>query len=150
MGKVVTVNYGKRVFSIETTCKVSSYFHSEKFGGKDHPTFFEFNAIWDTGAIMTVISSRVVKKLGLTPRDKRTMTHANGQSCVNTYFVNILLPNNMEVQVLQVMEGNLLDTDILIGMDIIGLGDFALSAPEGNTIFSFQIPSEFIIDFNKI
>lgn len=150
MGKAVTVNYGHRVYSIETKCKVSSHYQSEKFGGKDHPDFHIFNAIWDTGAIMTVVSSNVVKKLGLIPRGKRLMTHANGQSFVNTYYVNILLPNNMEVQVLQVMDGYLQDTDILLGMDIIGLGDFALSAPDGNTVFSFQIPSEFLIDFIKI
>lgn len=32
------------------------------------------------------------------------------------------------------------DADILIGMDIIKFGDFAISNGEGQTLFSFAIP----------
>ncbi len=96
-----------------------------------HPDFHEYNAIWDTGAVRTVISPKAVAEFGLQPRGKVKMYHANGVSYVNTYFVNLLLPNKMEVQILQVMDGNLPDADILLGMDVIGLGDFALTAPDG-------------------
>lgn len=149
MAAVVTVDYGKRVYSIETMCKISMHHDVVRLGNETHPDFFEYNAIWDTGAVRSVISPKVVADLGLQPRGKVAMYHANGVSYVNTYFVNLLLPNKMEVQILQVMDGNLPDADILLGMDVIGLGDFALTAPEGKTLFSFSQPSQFAIDFNK-
>lgn len=39
------------------------------------------------------------------------------------------------------------DVDVLIGMDIITLGDFALSNFEGKTVFTFRIPSVAEIDY---
>jgi len=148
MGAVFTVDFGKRVFSIDSKCKISLHHDTIHLGNSNHPEFFEFNAVWDTGAVRTVISNNVVKTLGLVPRGKVLMYHANGESFVNTYFINLLLPNQIEVQVLQVMEGDLTDTDILLGMDVIGLGDFALTSREGNTLFSFNQPAEFEIDFS--
>ena len=150
MAAVITVDYGKRVYSIETMCKVSVYHDVVRLGNDNHPKFFEYNAIWDTGAVRTVISPKVVANLGLQPRGKVAMYHANGVSYVNTYFVNLLLPNKMEVQILQVMDGNLPDADILLGMDVIGLGDFAITAPQGKTLFSFSQPSQYAIDFKKV
>lgn len=38
--------------------------------------------------------------------------------------------------------------DLLIGMDIISLGDFAITNVNGKTTFSFRLPSTSIIDFN--
>jgi hypothetical protein len=38
-------------------------------------------------------------------------------------------------------------TDVLIGMDIISRGDFALTHKEGKTVFSFRYPSLATIDF---
>ena len=37
--------------------------------------------------------------------------------------------------------------DVLIGMDIIGSGDFAITNHKGKTVFSFRIPSIGRIDF---
>ena len=37
--------------------------------------------------------------------------------------------------------------DILIGMDIIGVGDFAVTNRDGKTKFSFRLPSRADIDF---
>ena len=39
--------------------------------------------------------------------------------------------------------------DVLIGMDILGLGDFAVTHQNGNTTFSFCCPSLREIDFVK-
>jgi hypothetical protein len=39
------------------------------------------------------------------------------------------------------------DIDALIGMDILGLGDFAVTHHGGNTAFSFCVPSRRHIDF---
>lgn len=39
------------------------------------------------------------------------------------------------------------NTDILIGMDIITLGDFAITNVGGKTVFSFRTPSTKMIDY---
>ena len=48
----------------------------------------------------------------------------------------------------KVASGDLKDTDVLIGMDVISMGDFAVTARNGCTKFSFQIPSTHDIDFS--
>jgi len=39
------------------------------------------------------------------------------------------------------------NADILIGMNVINLGDFAITNPGGNTQFSFRVPAHGDIDF---
>ncbi len=40
------------------------------------------------------------------------------------------------------------DTDILIGMDVITMCDFAITNKCGNTVFSFDIPSTHRTDYS--
>ena len=96
-----------------------------------------------------MISERVVKSLGLEPTGVARVYHANGESMVNTYSVNIFLPNNAVFYVPMVTEGILTGTDVLIGMNIISRGDFAITASKGKTKFSFQIPSTHDTDYVK-
>ena len=42
------------------------------------------------------------------------------------------------------------DADMLIGMDVITLCDFAITNSGAETKFSFQAPSQFDIDFENI
>ena len=60
-----------------------------------------------------------------------------------------MLPNNVGVADVHVTEAsNLGNCDVLIGMDIITLGDFTITQDNGCTIFSFRFPaSEKYIDF---
>jgi len=58
-----------------------------------------------------------------------------------------LLPNKIEVTELDVISDELPDTDVLIGMDVINLCDFAITHHSGKTKFSFQIPSCSDFDF---
>jgi len=103
--------------------------------------FFPFTAIWDTGATNSVITDNVAKKVSLLPTG---MTEAHGvhsKSQVNTFIVDILLPNRVCIPNVRVSEGKLLDNvDVLIGMDIIQLGDFAISNINGKTRFSYCLP----------
>ena len=39
--------------------------------------------------------------------------------------------------------------DVLIGMDIISLGDFAISNYESKTQFSFRIPSQEHVEYHR-
>ncbi|TSC62113.1 MAG: SEC-C motif domain protein [Parcubacteria group bacterium Gr01-1014_48] len=113
-------------------------------------------AIWDTGATHSAITKRVVDDLGLKPTGVRETRHADGKSLNNTYLVNILLPNGVMVGNVRVTEVKLIPDDntsddkqpqLLIGMDIIGLGDFAVTNTDGKTTFSFRVPSVEEIDF---
>src|SRR4030042_4196075 len=110
----------------------------------------EYNALWDTGATGSVITRKVVDECGLKPISRATIHHANGTSETLVYLISIFLPNNVCFNSLRVTEGKLAgDTEVLIGMDIIGKGDFAVTNYEGKTAFSFRLPSTSTIDFVK-
>ena len=74
----------------------------------------------------------------------------NGKSIAACYYVDILLPNSLTITDVLVVEGTLDNSDVLIGMDIIGMGDFAVSNYCGKAVFYFRIPSVATIDFVNI
>jgi len=121
----------------------------DALSGKPHPRIANFNAIWDTGATGTVITKKVVDELGLKPVRKTKVRHANGEAIVNVYYINLFLPNQVAFKFIPVTEGILGDdASVLIGMDVITMGDFAVSNFNGKTTFSFRVPSIGEIDFN--
>lgn len=116
----------------------------------------EYIAIWDTGATHSAITKKVVDDLKLQPTGIRETKHAGGKSSNNTYLVNIALPNGVMIPNVRVTEVQLIPDDnvsddkqpqVLIGMDIIGIGDFAVTNVDSKTVFSFRIPSVEVIDF---
>ena len=132
-----------------TPCEVSAAYNPSTLSGSA-PIRKQFMGLWDTGASGTVITNRVATALGLVPSGMCKSYHAQGVSNVNTYFVNIILLNGIQVHSLRVFEGNLPGgIDLLIGMDIISLGDFSITHKNGGTVFSFQIPSTHEYDFVK-
>lgn len=144
-----TVEYRGIVPCLTTECGVCESYNPAFQKGIQQPAIRKFNAIWDTGAVGSVISTNVVNALNLKPTGKTRVLHANGDAIVNTYTVNIFLPNKVAFPSLPVTEGILGDTDVLIGMDIISRGDFSITASQGKTKFSFQIPSTHDIDYVK-
>ena len=96
------------------------------------------------------ISKELATKLGLTPYGVVQMNHADGSVYVDTHFVNIYLPNRVAFRFLKVLECGLNGVDILIGMDVISKGDFAIGNVGGKTTFSFRFPSIQKIDFVQI
>ena len=131
-----------------TKCSISQgYDHAS---GAPIPQLIEFDAIWDTGATASVITQRVVDACGLQPIGMTQVQGVHGASTVETYLVNIHLPNKVGVQHVQVTKGNLGDgASVLIGMDIITLGDFCVTNKGGKTIFSFRVPSQSHVDYVK-
>lgn len=109
----------------------------------------QFKALWDTGATASVISTDVVNELGLSPISQCRTYHAQGESIVNVYLIDMVLPNHLLIRNVQVTEGRLNGFGVLMGMDIINLGDFALTHRDNKTVFSFQIPSTHEYDFVK-
>lgn len=106
-------------------------------------------ALWDTGATRTCISEEVVKKLELIPTGKMNIKTPAGSGQVNAYLLNIILPNNVRIPDVMVCDSEIGSQGIgvLIGMDIINIGDFAVSNYQNNTVFSFRIPSRKKTDY---
>jgi hypothetical protein len=113
-----------------------------------HPEIKSFKAVWDTGATNSVIAAKVVAGCGLQPISKALVNTANGVTRADVYMVNIRLPNSVAFPNVRVTEGDLGGYEVLIGMDIIAQGDFAITNKEGKTVFSFRFPSLAVIDFS--
>lgn len=70
-----------------------------------------------------------------------------GPENAEVYLVNIYLPNNVAFSNVRVTKAKLLEADLLVGMNIINRGDFAVTNKNGDTKFSFRYPSQTHIDF---
>lgn len=133
-----SVNYSAIVREIFTETQVAqpSVLHPDL----EKKTFVKFKAIWDTGATNTVITQNVVNALNLIPTGKAPMFSVNKLSHVDTYIIDIGLPMGVLFQNVSVLCGEINNTDILIGMDIIQSGDFSISNSNGRTHFSYCLP----------
>jgi predicted aspartyl protease len=105
--------------------------------------------LWDTGATGSVITKAVADSIGIQPTGRKIVHHANGSDEVNTYLVNFVLPGNVVITGVNATEGKLSGIDILIGMDVISLGDFSITNYKGKTVMSFRVPSCHEIDYIK-
>lgn len=114
------------------------------------PTPRKYSAIWDTGATGSVISKKVIDECGLKPIGMAKVKTAKGEMKTPVYLVNIFLPNKVCIYQNRVTKGKIAGaTDVLIGMDVIAQGDFAVTHKDGKTAFSFRMPSIERIDFVK-
>lgn len=110
----------------------------------------QYRAIWDTGATNSVVTQAVVSDCGLKPTGATRVRTPKGEYLANTYLVALWLPNMVYIPSLRVTEGILVgDVNVLVGMDIMMRGDFALTNWQGKTNFSFRMPSQRCIDFVK-
>jgi predicted aspartyl protease len=106
-----------------------------------------FQAVWDTGATNTAISQKVVNECELKPVGVTVVSTAGGVCETEVYLINIFLPNQVGFPGITVTKADLGPCDVLIGMDVICKGDFALTHQNGKTVFSFRYPSMTTIDF---
>jgi len=144
----LTVNYNGLVRVISTPVKVSLPFDPNT--SSVHPPTREYIGIWDTGATNSVITQKVVDEVGLIPTGTAMVNTASEDDVLtNTYFINILLLNDVGFIGVRVSLGKIVKADVLIGMDIISSGDFAITNKGHKTIFSFQVPSKEKIEFGK-
>ncbi len=114
-------------------------------------TSMPVNIQWDTGATGTCISKEIVSKLGLVPVGKVRAHTPSGIGVMNQYIVNLILHNEVMFENWLVMDSEIGNQGIgvLIGMDIISKGDFALSNYEGRTQFTFRIPSQEHVEYRR-
>lgn len=104
-------------------------------------------ALWDTGATRSVITKKVVDALELKPVTMQKACTPSGEYEAYCYYIDLFLPSHVVVKQMVVMEGQPAGCDIIIGMDVIGQGDFAVTNYSGKTVFSFRLPSMATIDF---
>ena len=100
-------------------------------------------ALWDTGANCCCISYDLVKKLNLKPIGAMPIATPSGTAIYNKYMIDIELPNDIEIKDVTVCESEIgaQKLDLIIGMNIISKGDFAISNYNNKTKFSFRIPT---------
>lgn len=111
-------------------------------------------ALWDTGATSSCISNKVINDLGLIATGQKHVMTPQGCMQVGTYLVHVFLPNRVLIEDVEVCGSNIENQglDMLIGMDIITLGDFAVTYNQDTdeTIFSYCAPHKKVIDFVKV
>jgi len=107
----------------------------------------KIRALWDTGASSSSIDGQLAKELQLIPIGKCIVAHAHGQSVVNRYSFDFALHNAFVLNLSTASEGIFSggDFQMLIGMDVISLGDFFFGQYESTgkpcSYFTFSVPS---------
>lgn len=115
---------------------------------QNDPRLTDTFALWDTGASASVITKSLAKKIGLQPIAQSRVHHAGGVSMSNVYMVNIYFEPKIVVPNIRITEcDDQPNFGMIIGMDIITIGDFAITNFNGTTKFSYRAPSEGYIDF---
>lgn len=110
--------------------------------GEASPKELSFAGLWDTGATGCAITKKVADSIGAIPTGVALVGGVHGVEQVSQYIVDLHLPNNITLGEVEVTE--LCDSagcDVLVGMDVIGRGDFAVSNYGGKTYFTFRVPS---------
>lgn len=111
---------------------------------------FKTKALWDTGATHSAIDTNTAKHLGLKPSGRTIVKYGSGDAETNIYIVDIYLPNLVRLVGVQVTECDPTGTHgVLIGMDVITIGDFTITNFKGNSVFSFRVPSMATVDYVK-
>lgn len=142
-----TLSVDRKVGVLKTPVNIYS---TKEFNVNYKPLKKTYMALWDTGSTITVISEKLAKQLKLDPVGEMPVETASGKYIAKKYIISLSLPNRLNIENVMISSGILgPGIDILIGMDIITLGDFSITNYNNKTVFSFRFPSCEIIDFVK-
>lgn len=139
VGLCFTAKINAKANVLKTNVAVENRFDTSKKAGAV--------AIWDTGAMKSLITPELAKKLELKPFQMGQIYTPSGCASAEIYKVNLYLPNRVIIRELSVLSGIPSQCDMLIGMDVISAGDFVVTNFNNKTTFSFRIPSFAEIDF---
>ena len=114
------------------------------------PDIYWTSALWDTGSSDCFISRSCAENLNLGIIDKTWVENPQGRSYENVYYATLFLPSKHYIEV-ELTECHSLSSifEVIIGMNVIAKGDFAITGTSGKTKFSFRLPSQSNIDFCK-
>ena len=108
----------------------------------DNNKRLKIDALWDTGLNQTMVCQKIINKLNLEPvGDGFLDTISDEKVPSKIYIANLFLPGGIDIPNIKVTGGDPKGCDVLIGMDIISQGDFAVSNFNGKTTFVFRKPS---------
>ncbi|MDR1598786.1 MAG: hypothetical protein LBS11_02765 [Oscillospiraceae bacterium] len=115
----------------------------------DEERIVHCNAIWDAGASITCVSQRVARKLSLELFPEMNARAGSGLCLCPPCIIGLILSNGIRLDGVAALATNLNenDFDVIIGLDVISKGDFAVISSGGETIFSYRYPSMQVIDF---
>lgn len=105
--------------------------------------YITLKALIDTGATGSCISRRIAETCNLRRISFVKLTSVQGESILPVYEADIKLPfgaDFMNVPLTET-EGSK-HFDVIIGMDILSRGDFALSSDNDSLVFSIRFPSQ--------
>jgi hypothetical protein len=96
-------------------------------------------ALWDTGATNTMVSKKVAAMLSLKKTGETSVRSFAGEKSVSEYYLRLLLAGGFakDLQVLEMSQ--IVGADILIGMDVIGYGDFVFTLKKERNISKAKI-----------
>ena len=137
-------------FTTEYPCVTRAIVTNITISDIDLKATFKTKGIWDTGATNCAITAELVQELNLKPISMVEVSGVHGKQWANVYLIHVLLENRVRIKVRASECSNLLGDKaigMLIGMDVISIGDFAISNCMGRTLMSFRIPSTERIDF---
>jgi hypothetical protein len=122
-------------------CLPSEIISDVKIISLDNPSLNSvYRGVWDTGATTSLITHKVFSELNLTPVDIVTVHGVNSSKRVPMVVFDLILPNGIKISDVRATVSEIRGVDMLIGMDIIQLGDFSISNFEEKTVFTFAIP----------
>ncbi|MDR1180192.1 MAG: retropepsin-like domain-containing protein [Spirochaetales bacterium] len=139
--RAFTIAYEGIADEIHTPVRVEPIYTSDK---SLLDVQIEVEALWDTGATMTCIKPSLRDRLKLRQSglvESITMSGIGGDVEADGTLVSIWLTPNFVIELCPVYIADFPgDEEVLIGMDIITMGDFAVCNADGNTSFSFAVP----------
>jgi len=104
----------------------------------------EAKALWDTGAAKTCIKPALFECLKLRQinlSNQTILSGIGGKVTAKISMINLFLTPTLKVEYRFVYVADFpSDADVLIGMDIIKMGDFAVCNAGNKTSFSFVMP----------
>lgn len=103
--------------------------------------YIKCKALWDTGATTSGLSQDLINRIGLSPIKRGiTSNGVSGKFSTDVYRINISIDEFWSCGGIQAVRYDLDDCDLLIGMDVISQGDFAVKNVNGKTVMTFRCP----------
>lgn len=153
----LTIKHNGRASRIVTDVGITPAFDPRQVQNQKLPhEIIHKQALWDTGATRSVLTQDTAKELKLTPVGLANVVHFGGIKQSNTYLVNFFFPENVLIYGVLVSESENISNDfgVIIGMDIITKGDFAVTNVNELTWMSYRIPSiqtiDYVLEANRI
>jgi len=147
--RILTMKYLSQIEAVVTKGVVTPGFTLTPSG--NYLPYCELgNILWDTGATHSLVCEEVVNALGLEAKGEEYVQGLGGIQLAKSYAINMYFENNLDFKNIKVLCADTADYDLVIGMDIISKGDFAITNKDEQTWFSFRYPSKEHLEFKEM